>query len=109
MRVGVLENVLKTTVKAIRTLQSEIVRFLPRTKWAVPAIIQLSSPSNQPLAQNDRSKPLRPHSIMALEADRLTAHSARWLRSCKSQRASPDWSQTCARRRKNTKRTHHPP
>jgi YD repeat-containing protein len=49
----------------------------------VTAILELSFPSNQPLTQNDPSKRLRSHCILTLEADRLAAHSSRWLRSCK--------------------------
>ena len=37
--------------------------------------IELSSPSNQQLAQNDLLKRLRPHCILTLEADRLPAQS----------------------------------
>src|ERR1700694_1481277 len=42
---------------------------------AVPAIIELSSPSNQSLAQNDQSKPLRAHCTLVSCARSLPSPS----------------------------------
>jgi hypothetical protein len=69
-------------------------------KGAVAAILQLSSPSIQPLTQNDPSKPLRPHCILTLEADRLAAQSHVGFVRAKSQRIPSVWSQTCAAKTK---------
>jgi hypothetical protein len=67
-------------------------------KVAVTAIVELSSPSNQPLTQNDSSKRLRPHCILTLEADRLAA--TRTLASFVQNLNESDlvWSYTCARK-----------
>ena len=83
--------------------------FFTTQKWRVQAIIELSSPSNQPHTQNDPQKPLRPHCILTLEADRLAAHSHVGFVRAKFQSVSPSLEPNMRRKQKNTKRTGRPP